>query len=552
MSLAIKQKKIEFTLLDHQAEFVNNQSRYLLNSGGVGCISGDTCIRLNRAGKGFKMPIEKAYESFHGINKNKRNFEKDIVTYIRSKINETVQLNEVEDIKYSGINPVYELILENGHKLKATFEHEILTYSGFKKLGTLTKDDFISCDNLKQGIITYSKGKSLRYIGKEKTYDVCCKENHNFTANDIIIHNSGKTYSIVLKTLALIVSFPGIFILIGAQTYPLLRDTTLREFLNIVPSEMIKFYNKSTLHFIFFNGSEVIFRAFNDETKLKSLNLGACGIEEMTDVSEEIFKMVRTRMRQPKMPGCVYGATNPNTFGNWVYKYFIENPIVGSTVVFSKSIDNDYLPKEYLDDLESMKVTNPEYYNRMVAGIWGQMEGLVYNLPDALRIKTDGIEYQRYIAGLDFGYTHPTAFVVIGIIEDNYYVIDEIYRHKMTSADIIDAVKDKAEAYNFDAIYCDTARPEIIEDMKRAGLPARESIKDVFDGIMWVKSLIGKEKIFVSTDCVYTLREFDSYIWDSGSEIKEIPIKINDDCMDAMRYALYSDRAKTQTIIRWV
>ena len=69
---------------------------------------------------------------------------------------------------------------------------------------------------------------------------------------------SGKTYSICLKTLKLISEYPGIFILLGAKTFPLLRDTTLREFLNICPKEIIKQYNKSEHSFKFWNGSEII------------------------------------------------------------------------------------------------------------------------------------------------------------------------------------------------------------------------------------------------------------------------------------------------------
>lgn len=363
---------------------------------------------------------------------------------------------------------------------------------------------------------------------------------------------SGKSFSIVLKTLALVISFPGILIMIGAQTYPLLRDTTLREFINVVPQDIIKSYNKSTLHFIFQNGSEVIFRSFDDYTKLKSLNLGACGIEEMVDVSEDIFKMIRTRMRQPGMPGCVYGATNPGTFGNWVYKYFIENPILNSKVIYSRSVDNDYLPAEYLQDLEAMRDTNPEYYNRMVEGLWGQLEGLVYSFPAAARLDAVPDKCSRYIAGLDFGFTHPTAMVIVGVIEDTYYVVDELYRHQMTSTDIIQAVKDKMALYDIDSIYCDYSRPEIIEDMKRSGIPAKDGIKNVFDGIMWIKSLIGDKKLFANKTCSYTLREFDSYIWDSGNEVKEVPVKVNDDCLDALRYAIYSDKNTTIPTVRWI
>ncbi len=357
---------------------------------------------------------------------------------------------------------------------------------------------------------------------------------------------SGKTYSIVIRTLLLCAKNPGIFVLIGAQTYPLLRDTTLREFINICPVDIIKSFNKTNNHFILKNGSEIIFRSFDDANKLKSLNLGACGVEEMTDIHEDIFKMIRTRMRQDGMPGCVYGATNPGTFGNWVYKYFIEEPIVDSDVIYSISADNFYLPKAYLDDLETMKRTNPEYYERMVMGKWGMLEGVIYNFPISQRVKELPAKklIHRWIAGLDFGFTHPTALTIFGIRDGIYYLYEEVYQHKMTSQDIIDIVRKKMLDYDIESIYCDSSRPEIIEDLTRHGIPAIGAVKDVFDGIMHVKSLIGSKRLMVNHECKYTLREFDSYIWDAKSLIKEAPLKINDDCADSVRYALYSDGKK--------
>jgi hypothetical protein len=45
-----------------------------------------------------------------------------------------------------------------------------------------------------QGQLLYSPFNKRIKIGKEPTYDVQCKTpNHNFTANDIVVHNSGKT-----------------------------------------------------------------------------------------------------------------------------------------------------------------------------------------------------------------------------------------------------------------------------------------------------------------------------------------------------------------------
>lgn len=354
---------------------------------------------------------------------------------------------------------------------------------------------------------------------------------------------SGKTYSIVLRALDLILNNPNIFGLIGAQTYPLLRDTTLREFINIIPPQIIKQYNKTEQHFKFINGSEVIFRAFDDPTKLKSLNLGFVGIEEMTDINEEVFKMLRTRLRQDQMPCCLFGATNPGVFGNWVYKYFIEKPINNSEVIYSISSENKFLPSEYLADLEELKATNPEYYERMVMGKWGSLEGMIYNLPIAQRIEElpDIKKYHRVVAGLDFGFTHPMAMCIFGIREETKYLFDEVYRYKMSSGDTIQVVKEKMEEYDIEIIYCDPSRPELIEDMQREGIPAEPALNAVFEGIMHVKTEINAGRLYVSKDCHYALREFDSYIWDAKNTKKEVPLKVNDHSMDAIRYGLYSD-----------
>lgn len=58
----------------------------------------------------------------------------------------------------------------------------------------------------KHGIPQYSPFKSLEYIGEEKTYDIECESPHNnFAANRIIVHNSGKTFSLVGRAIKMVV-----------------------------------------------------------------------------------------------------------------------------------------------------------------------------------------------------------------------------------------------------------------------------------------------------------------------------------------------------------
>ena len=341
--------------------------------------------------------------------------------------------------------------------------------------------------------------------------------------------------------------------MIGARTFPQLRDTTMREFFNLCPSQWIANHNKANHIVKLHNKSEVIFKQFDDASKIKSYTLGAAAIEEMSDVPEEFFKMLRTRMRQPGMPGTIFGATNPDVFGNWVYKRFIENPVENSEVIYSNTSRNSYLPPEFLADLEELKKTNPEYYRRMVEGQWGAMEGLIYNLPIRSIVEMPAFEdrdhwipwrktFDRFIAGLDFGFDHPTAMSIIGKKRELSYLCDEIYQRGLTGPEIVDIVKRKCIAWNIDVVYCDGARPEIIEDLQRAGVPAQPAIKDVFEGIMYMKGRINSGEFMVNRACNFHLREFNSYIWDKKNTVKEVPVKANDDAMDSTRYAEYSDR----------
>jgi hypothetical protein len=117
---------------------------------GAGCITGDTEIRFNRARKGFKTTIKKAFESFNHKNTLKGNsgWSKEFKTYVRSFKSNVIKLHEVEGIVYSGVKEVFRLTLSNGLELKATSDHKIMTPEGWVELGKLSQDHHVMCDNI--------------------------------------------------------------------------------------------------------------------------------------------------------------------------------------------------------------------------------------------------------------------------------------------------------------------------------------------------------------------------------------------------------------------
>ena len=191
-----------------------------------------------------------------------------------------------------------------------------------------------------------------------------------------------------------------------------------------------------------------------------------------------------------------------------------------------------------------MEVSNPEYYRRMILGQWGSLEGLIYNLPLEQRKISNMPETEYVVCGVDFGFSHPSAYAVCALAGGAWYVMQEVYRYKMRQDDHLQVCKELLEKYNIATFYCDSADPGTIDFLLESGIPAQGAYKakdSVSYGINCIQTLIGVKKMFVDESCTALLREFDSYIWnDKVRDVKEVPIKKNDHCLDALRYAMMS------------
>ena len=145
----------------------------------VGCLSGDTVIRYNRATLGKKITLKDMYERQNNISKRYK-WDLSIPTKVRSYIEkeDRIRLNEVDCVTYSGKKMVYKLTLEDGKSLKATIEHKIMTDKGFIELGNLKKGDMVMVDNIvgkkkkEKSEATYRKKKKekTKCVGKYHPY----------------------------------------------------------------------------------------------------------------------------------------------------------------------------------------------------------------------------------------------------------------------------------------------------------------------------------------------------------------------------------------------
>lgn len=149
----------------------------------VGCLSGDTVIRYNRASLGRKMTIKDMYLKQNNLPSS-RKWNLKIPTFVRSFIEKDnqIRLNKVDCIIYSGKKMVYELLLEDGKSVKATIEHKIMTDKGFVELGQLKVGDLVMVDNVvgkkkkevSEATYRQNRKEKTKCVGKYHPYSKTC------------------------------------------------------------------------------------------------------------------------------------------------------------------------------------------------------------------------------------------------------------------------------------------------------------------------------------------------------------------------------------------
>lgn len=130
--------------------------------------------------------------------------------------------------------------------------------------------------------------------------------------------------------------------LVARNTYPELRDTTIRTFKEWVP-DVISKWNKSE-HTVLVRFEdvelEVIFRSFetpDDVKKLLSMELTGAWFNETREFPKAVLDLAQTRVgRFPKRDdvehyrSCIIGDTNPPDEDHWLYKmFFVDDPEPG-------------------------------------------------------------------------------------------------------------------------------------------------------------------------------------------------------------------------------
>jgi PBSX family phage terminase large subunit len=370
--------------------------------------------------------------------------------------------------------------------------------------------------------------------------------------------------------------------LIARQTMVDLKATTMKTFFEVLDPRLKLKWNKTESLLTLINGHEIYFWGLDNIEKLKSLEIGMFWIDEVNEVAELTFNVLKGRLRNKNHKKRLGILTSNSEGKNWTYKQFVlgkgvrtQEDLEKYRIIKAPSNENTYLPEDYLDVLNSY---TGDLFERYVKASWNVFEGQIF--PDFHReihvIKAFAIpEEWKKIGGIDHGERNPSTFLWCAITGQGDLVF---YREYKKEGEFVDKhvvnIKELNKDEELEYIEIDPSTKSVRgasgrkvdteykeEWLKTFGkiMPLRYANNDVSAGISRVHKYLridpgkkhistkkqGAPRIYVFDTCPQLIDELEGYKWKKISttdenDPKEAPRKKDDHLVDPMRYIVMS------------
>lgn len=336
---------------------------------------------------------------------------------------------------------------------------------------------------------------------------------------------SSKTYSICQALIVWSLNHPGKLISIVRKTGPALSATVMRDFFEVLKSMDlydVNAHSRGARTYTFANGTMIEFFSVDSEQKLRGRKRDIAWINEANELYYDDFQQLNLRTIEK-----IIVDYNPSEIDSYLYALPPENTVR----IHSTFLDNPFLEKDIVKEILNYQNTDEDYYTIFGLGERAFSRENVFTRWDIAE-SLEGMD--DWIYAIDYGYQHPTALVKIHYsrVEKKIFIEELIYESHLTSTDIIDRMN-QLQIDKTRVIISETARPEIVADIRRSGYKIVNAIKDVKDGINVVKTF----KVVLSSSAKNIIKENENYRYKKhNGVVTEEVIKSWDDAMDAIRY----------------
>lgn len=242
---------------------------------------------------------------------------------------------------------------------------------------------------------------------------------------------------------------------------------------------------------------------------------------------------------------------NPDGPYHWFKLNWIDKALEKRLIYLHFTMDDNLSLSEQIKK-RYMSMYSGVFYQRYILGLWTVAEGIIYDMFDQTKHVfhgfLDNLMPKTYIS-VDYGTQNATVFLMwkkdmngIWNCTKEYYYSGRDSRKQKTDKEFADDMVEFARGHQISRVIVDPSAASFIAELRERGFVIEKAVNDVLDGIRLVGTLLNENKIRISDDCVNTLKEFASYIWDAKAVERgeDKPVKQNDHAMDALRYFCFT------------
>ncbi|HZB28946.1 MAG TPA: phage terminase large subunit [Streptosporangiaceae bacterium] len=357
------------------------------------------------------------------------------------------------------------------------------------------------------------------------------------------------------------------------------------------------------------NGSTITVGGMDKATKIMSSEYDVCFVQEAIELIEDDWEAITTRLRNGRLPyQQLMADTNPAQPTHWLKQRcdrgatrFLESRHEDNPIYFTDAGTMTEAGRAYIEG-KLDKLTGVRYL-RLRKGLWVAAEGLIYEGWDPALHLVDRFPipdaWPRWWS-VDFGYTHP--FVLQNWAEDpdgRLFLYREIFHTRRLVEDhakqilsiVTEPVPGVAQLEDEPlataiahgrrrwieppprAVICDHDAEGRATLQKHLGMSTVPANKKVLAGLQAGQSRLkvagdGRPRLAILRDSVVerdqqlvddkrpacTAEEIPGYVWavKPGGQLKEEPVKDQDDGCDALRYVVAHRDLRGRPNIRWM
>ncbi len=378
---------------------------------------------------------------------------------------------------------------------------------------------------------------------------------------------SGKTLTGIHECIRLLQDNPESDGLIGAPTFPMLRDAILAAWFDFVHPSLYQFKRGDQQIIWKPTGRCIFLKTCGDPDRARGPTVAWFWIDEAALLLRlRVWNIFSARVRCPRARRLVkFATTSPNGL-NWLVRLFNTADPAYFTVR-ARTADNKKLPEDYERSLRVMY--GEEFAAQELDAQIIDLRGLAWPVHPKVHGRLSLAEMKArcvaFFGGMDWGFRNPSALIVGGVDRDlRWHLLDEHYVQGVERGEVAAQAKKMTEQWGVTCWWSDHD-PEGISQCEKLGVPVRRAPKaagDVEAGIQHFRSLLsvrldGEPRVYVNQGLKHWHHENEGYKFPTseaaekarrtaGQDAPELPVGANGDHeMDATRYmVLGHDRSE--------